>query len=227
MIRLVLFDIDATLIHTNHVGITAFGKTLETVFGIADGTSGLTFAGRTDTGMVRELFLKFGVDPVKANFEKFFDAYTHFLGSMLPHCKGKICPGVSALIGELKALENPPALGLLTGNIRRGAELKLGHFGLWEQFQTGAFADDSEKRNEIAAAVLERGRRLLGDDLAGGHAVVIGDTPHDVACGHSIGAKVLAVATGDSTVEELAALNPEWAVKDLTKITAAKLCGVC
>lgn len=225
MIRLVLFDIDGTLIHTHHVGITAFGKTLETGFNIYDGTRGLNFAGRTDTSLVRELFLKFEIEPSKANFRKFFEGYTSFLPTMLPHCSGEICPGAVELIAELKALENPPTVGLLTGNIRRGAELKLGHFDLWKHFEMGAFADDHEKRNEIAAAALEHGRRLLGADLSGSETVVIGDTPHDITCGHSIGAKVLAVATGSSSIEELQMLKPAWTLKDLTQITAKQLCG--
>ena len=114
-------------------------------------------------------------------------------------------------------------LGLLTGNIRLGAEIKLRRYGLWEHFETGGFADDSEDRNQIAAAALERGRRVLGGNLRGEEIVVVGDTPHDVRCGKHIGAKVLAVATGGAKLEELKKHKPDWAVEDLTRINAAEI----
>ena len=94
-------------------------------------------------------------------------------------------------------------LGLLTGNIQLGAELKLRHFGSVEIFKFGGFADDNEDRDHIAAAAFERGRRVLGKNLRPEEIVVIGDTPFDVRCGKFIGAKVLAVATGGATLEEL------------------------
>ena len=112
--------------------------------------------------------------------------------------------------------------GLLTGNIRLGAEIKLRRYGLWEFFETGGFADDSEDRNHIAAAALERGRRVLGGNLRGEEILVVGDTPHDVRCGKFIGAKVLAVATGGAKLEELQNHKPDWAVEDLTRVSARR-----
>ena len=128
-------------------------------------------------------------------------------------------------IGNLRALPNPPRLGLLTGNIRLGAEIKLRRYGLWEIFETGGFADDSEDRNHIAAAALERGRRVVGRNLHGGEIVVVGDTPHDIRCGKHIGAKVLAVATGGAKLEELRQHKPDWAVEDLTRVSAKDICN--
>jgi phosphoglycolate phosphatase len=223
MLRLVLFDIDGTLLHTNAAGIRAFAKTLESQFNIPNGTDGLKFAGRTDTGLVRELFLKHGIQPSKKNFELFFDVYAHWLALMLAESGGEICPGAESLIHALRDLPEPPVLGLLTGNIRLGAEIKLRHFNLWDVFAIGAFADDHEDRNHIAAVALKRGDELLGRKIRGDETVVIGDTPHDITCGRAIGARVLAVATGGATMEELQTHRPDWLVADLMKIKVEEI----
>ncbi|MDB6021995.1 MAG: haloacid dehalogenase [Pedosphaera sp.] len=225
MIRLVLFDIDGTLLHTNAVGISAFAKTLEMQFNVRNGTDGLKFAGRTDSGLVREIFLKHNIEPSKNNFGLFFDCYADWLAHLLAESGGEICPGAPALIAGLQSLSKPPLLGLLTGNIRLGAEIKLRHFDLWDIFATGAFADDHEERNGIAAIAHQRGARMLGENLRGDQTLVIGDTPLDIACGRAIGAKVLAVATGGSPLAELQMHRPDWTVADLTKITAEEVCG--
>jgi phosphoglycolate phosphatase-like HAD superfamily hydrolase len=136
-----------------------------------------------------------------------------------------VCPGVREFIRDLQALPNPPALGLLTGNIRLGAEIKLRHFGLWETFRFGGFADDHEDRDHIAVAALERGRRVLGKNLSPLEVVVVGDTPFDVRCGKFIGAKVLAVATGGAKLDELKKCQPDWAVEDLTRVSAKEIVG--
>ena len=122
-------------------------------------------------------------------------------------------------------MSDPPRLGLLTGNIQLGAEIKLRHFDLWKEFETGGFADDHEDRDQIAHAAWKRGGRVLGGELRGEEVLVIGDTPFDIRCGRAIGAKVLAVATGGATLEELERHKPDWAVKDLSCVTAQEVCG--
>jgi len=138
--------------------------------------------------------------------------------------RGDICRGVPELIRDLQALPDPPALGLLTGNIQLGAEIKLRNFDLWKHFQFGGFADDHEDRNHIAVAALARARRVLGQNLQPQEIVVIGDTPFDVKCGKFIGARTLAVATGGSKLAELQPCGAEWCVPDLTKISAREIC---
>ncbi len=126
-------------------------------------------------------------------------------------------------IRDLHALPHPPLLGLLTGNIRLGAEIKLRHFHLWEVFETGAFADDHEERDQIAEVARQRGSRILGNDLAGQEVLVVGDTPLDIRCARAIGAKVLAVGTGGASLQELEQHHPDWAVKDLTQVAVNRL----
>src|SRR5262249_49935426 len=133
------------------------------------------------------------------------------------------CEGVWEFIRGLQALANPPLLGLLTGNIRLDAEIKLRHVGLWDVFVTGGFADDSEERDKIAAAAKERGSRVLKEDLPGEQVIVIGDTPLDIQCARAIGAKVLAVATGTVAKDELQKHKPDWAVTDLRELKAGEV----
>lgn len=220
MIRLVLFDIDGTLVHTGGAGIEAFRRTFAEEFQAHDGIEKLKFAGRTDVSLVREFFAIHNISPTAGNFQRFFEQYVFRLDHVLAHNKTTICPGVSDFIHTLKKLPQPPLLGLLTGNIRLGAEIKLRHFNLWKEFETGAFADDHEERDKIAAAAKERGSRLLKHDLNADEVLVVGDTPLDIRCGRAIGAKVLAVATGGAPLAELKNHHPDWAVENLTHITA-------
>jgi len=223
MIRLVLFDIDGTLVHTGRAGSRAFGKTMASEFNAPESVEKVRFGGRTDPSLARELFGHNRIPPTPENFNRFFESYVFWLDHLVANSNGEICRGVPEFIRDLRALPNPPMPGLLTGNIRLGAEIKLRRYGLWEFFETGGFADDSEDRNHIAAAALERGRRLLGENLRGEEILVVGDTPHDVRCGQFIGAKVLAVATGGAKLEELQNHKPDWTVEDLTRVSAEEV----
>ena len=213
MIRLVLFDIDGTLIRTGGAGVKAFARAFETEFGLADGTERLKFAGRTDVSLVREFFSHHGITPDATHFERFFETYLSHLNQIILECKGEVCPGVHQFLNELGMAADAPLLGLLTGNIRRGAEVKLRHYHLWKEFSFGGFAEDSEERDGIAAIAKERGEEVL----------VIGDTPLDIRCARSIGAKVLAVATGGSKLDELQAHKPDLAVEDLRALKPKRL----
>lgn len=223
MVRLVLFDIDGTLIRTGGAGVKAFAKVFETEFGARDGFEKLKFAGRTDFSLVREFFAVHQIAPIEENYSRFMERYVFWLDDILHQCHCEVIDGVGQMIEGLRTLETPPILGLLTGNIRLGAEIKLRHVGLWETFAMGAFADDSEERDKIAAMAMERGTRLLKRNLAGSEVVVIGDTPLDIRCARAIGAKVLAVATGGHPLDELQSHRPEWAVASLTEIDPAQV----
>jgi phosphoglycolate phosphatase-like HAD superfamily hydrolase len=218
VVKLVLFDIDGTLIRTGGAGVRAFERTFAEVFGLPNATKTLRFSGRTDVSLVRECFHQHEIDPSESNFRRFFDNYPAFLEQLLHISVGGVCDGIHSFLDSLRALPHPPLLGLLTGNIRRGAELKLRYYHLWDRFQTGAFADDHEDRNCIAAVAKARGEEALKRQLSGEEILVIGDTPHDITCGQSIGARVLAVGTGEFTAAQLQSLNPTWSMKDLTQV---------
>ena len=224
-VRLVLFDIDGTLVSTGGAGMKSFGKAFEAAFGVADATEKIKFAGRTDYSLFREMCRHGGVDCTPENRESFFSHYLRLVDSHLDASKGGPFPGVVRMLDELAAMPNAPALGLLTGNIREGARRKLGAYGLWDRFALGGFSDDDEDRNLIAAAAAAKGGEYLECQLAGPEIVVVGDTPKDITCGKYIGARTLGVATGGATLEALRACGPDWAVADLTHLSATKVCG--
>jgi phosphoglycolate phosphatase-like HAD superfamily hydrolase len=220
MVRLVLFDIDGTLVHTGGAGTKAFSQTFASIFGLQHGTERIKFAGRTDVSLVREFFRIHAIPESPENFRQFFENYVFWLEHIVAQSTGGECAGVAGFIAGLAGLPQPPMLGLLTGNIRLGAEIKLRRFGLWDFFAMGGFADDHEDRNHIAVAALQRGRRVLDSHLQPQEIVVIGDTPFDVRCGKFIGAKTLAVATGGATYADLKTQAADWTVENLTQIGA-------
>jgi len=223
MIRLALFDIDGTLARTSGAGVKAFARVFETEFKAVDHFEKLKFAGRTDVSLIREFFSFHNIPATPYNFQRFYERYVFWLDHILKDSHCEVIAGVRDFIRGLQGLAEPPLLGLLTGNIRLGAEIKLRHLGLWETFATGAFADDAEERNGIAAVARERGNRLLGGNLRNDEVLVIGDTPLDIKCGRAIGAKVLAVATGGAELEELRQHKPDWAVPDLATVEPTEI----
>jgi len=225
MIRLVLFDIDGTLINSGGAGEKAFSRVCELEFKVPHGTRDLYFAGRTDPAIIREFFTNHRIEPSKDNFRRFFDAYVFMLEYMLKETEGRVLPGVSEMIKSLRRMPKPPLIGLLTGNIRLGAQIKLTHYGLWDEFTMGAFGDDNECRDQLAGVARERGSRTLGSKLRGDEVLVIGDTPRDVQCANAIGAKVVAVATGRYGMDELTCCKPTWTVATLNDCCLTEICG--
>lgn len=224
MIRLVLFDIDGTLIASGGAGQQAFAAVARHTFGQPDGVAGLAFAGRTDRAIVREFLTRHRLPATQANIDRFLDDYVFWLDHLLGRLSGRVLPGVRETLDGLRRLPEAPVVGLLTGNIRLGAELKLRHYGLWSEFELGAFADDDEDRNRLAAIARERGGEHLGRPLDGSEILVIGDTPLDIACARAIGARCLAVATGDFAPDALQEHGADWVTSTLGAADAAALC---
>jgi phosphoglycolate phosphatase-like HAD superfamily hydrolase len=223
VIRLVLFDIDGTLIRTKGIGGRSFGATFRSVFGRQHKPESVSFAGRTDSSLLREFFAHYEIPHTQENLDRFIESYVFWLEHLMHDFGGYVCAGVPELIEDFKALPNRPVMGILTGNLRIGAEIKLRHHGIWEHFEFGVFADDHEDRNELAAIARERAGKILGRPLLGEEVLIIGDTPRDIDCARHIGAKVLAVATGGHTMEELRAHHPDWLVENLVGVRARDL----
>jgi phosphoglycolate phosphatase-like HAD superfamily hydrolase len=217
MIRLVLFDIDGTLILTGGAGIKAFAESFAEEFDLPHATETMDFAGRTDRGLAYQVFRANHIELTEANFHRFTKAYTQRLAKHLPADNTQPLPGVLALLEAIETLPVPPVLGLLTGNLPLGAELKLIHYNLWHRFEFGAFGDSTENRNEIARTALESARNQF-PNLNPSEILIIGDTPADIHCAQSINAPVLAVATGNFTEAQLAEHHPTFLAPDLTSV---------
>lgn len=219
--RLVLFDIDGTLLLTMGAGRRAITAAMAEVIGSA-GTvfDGVRFDGKTDPQIVSELLHAAG-DPDPADAARIgavCERYADLLEAELqrPTARVQVMPGVPALLDRLEQ-EPRAVLGLLTGNLARGAELKLRAGGIDPaRFMVGAYGSDSAHRPALPPIAASRAERLLGRVPHGHEVVIIGDTPADVACGASLGARAVAVATGGYTVEELAACGPYAAFSDLS-----------
>ena len=224
MIRLVLFDVDGTLIRTGGAGLKAFERAFATEFNLREGVERLSFAGRTDVSLVREFFRLHSVAATPEHFERFFDSYVFWLDHFMDKLAGSTLPGVEQLIRQLQTLPEAPLLGLLTGNVQLGAEIKLRHYRLWENFKFGAFGNDHENRNQLALIARQRGARRWGRDLDGQEILVIGDTTLDIACAKAIDAKMLAVASGGHSLAQLQSHHPHWAVENLCEIDATEIC---
>ena len=218
--RLLLWDIDGTLISTGAAGQRAIGRATAQRFEAGD-LNGVEIAGRTDVGIGRQILSKYGAPVNDETVHSFLDLYVELLAEELPRGKGRVLPGVLDLLQDA-ATNSDITLGLLTGNLERGAKLKLEHYDLWRFFAFGAFADDHHDRNELGAFALARAREATGIDFAAAQVDVIGDTGHDIACGKAFGARTIAVATGSWSRERLEEHQPDFLFDDLANVDEVK-----
>jgi len=212
--KILLWDIDGTLIRTGNAGHRAMNAAALAVFGLRDAFSHFDFGGRTDPWVLDLLCRQHNLAPTPEHIKRFYAVYVESLRVELHNPKALTCAGIRNTLAHLTS-STDIVLGLLTGNIVAGAQAKLEHFGLWGYFPFGAFADDSGERNRLGPIALDRARRHLGrTDIAPADLIVIGDTPHDIACARAVGAHAVATATGGATFDELAAHRPDLLVRD-------------
>ncbi|MBI4727837.1 HAD hydrolase-like protein [candidate division TA06 bacterium] len=213
--RLVIFDIDGTLVHCGPTPRRVFKQALLEVFGTAGPIDGWVFDGKTDPQIVRELMTEAGVEHNRETVERALNIYVTGLQTELPKAPDRaVYPGVRALLEEL--VKQSVLLGLLTGNIKKGARAKLESLDLWEYFAFGAFADDSAVRKELADIAVQRAFELSGQKFTGKQIVIIGDTEHDTKCGRHLGVKAIGVGTGRSSAAELLEQGADFAFADFS-----------
>jgi phosphoglycolate phosphatase len=221
--KLVLFDIDGTILWTDGAGRRAVFGALVEHFGVVD-AGDHRFDGKTDPQIVRELLKKAGATDaeIDARLDHILESYYALLREELDGADHRehVFPGVHELLDELERRDDV-VLGLLTGNIEAGARAKLTAVGIApHRFVVGAFGSDHHHRPELPEIARRRAERVLGQPIAGRDVVVIGDTPADVACGVGIGARAIGVATGRYSVDELEACDAAAVFPDLTDTDA-------
>jgi phosphoglycolate phosphatase len=191
--------------------------TLAERFGIQDDLHDIEIAGMTDSGIVISILKKHEIAATNENVSAFLDGYVHFLSLELPRREGRLLPGILELLEKLRSRPHL-VLALLTGNVSRGAQLKLEHYGVWHFFEFGAFADDHHDRNQLGPFARSRAKEKHGREFSPAEIDVIGDTPHDIACGKAFGARTIAVATGTLSRDELAKHEPDFLIDDFSNV---------
>ena len=216
MTTLLLFDIDGTLVQTGGAGARAMVRAFTDVFGFFNGLGSLSMAGRTDAWIIAQMFLAHGLEPTAERHQAVHDIYVQYLSEEIvqPGPRKGVLPGVCQLLDTL-ASQDDAYLALLTGNFRRGAEIKLEHFDLWRYFATGAFGDESYDRNGLLWTAMASVEQACGLTVRPADVVIIGDTPLDIAVAVAGGARSVGVATGSYDVDTLLASGADAAFPDL------------
>lgn len=216
MRRLILFDIDGTLVSGGPAKYAFEAAMIETYGTIGD-VAGVSFAGKTDPQIARELLRRAGFedDAIDAGLPELWERYVGHLEARLDDVPMSVLPGVHDLLDALADVADL-GLGLLTGNIAPGAELKLGSAGLWDRFAIGGFGSDHEERDELPAVAIERARMHWSVTIEAADTIIVGDTPRDVGCGRAGGTRTLAVATGSFEAAELRAAGADHVIPDLS-----------
>lgn len=212
--HVILFDIDGTLLHSGGAGQAGIERALALAFGVTAPTTGIPTAGRTDRAIGGDLFRFHGLEDSHSTHAQLQETYLRVLPSELASRQGVVYPGVRELVARLSRRDDV-LLGLLTGNYREAAWQKLRHYGLAEHFTFGGFGDEHANRDDVARqALAAAAERRAPHAIERDKLWVIGDTPADVRCGRAIGARVIAVATGMYSFDELAESRPDHLFQD-------------
>jgi phosphoglycolate phosphatase len=208
-----LFDIDGTLLTTGGAGQLAMERALSRVFGIHQIQGEILAAGRTDRAITSDLFRLNGLEVTEQSWRRFLAEYFQLLPQTLAERQGRVLPGVRALLEELSGRADV-SLGLLTGNFRDGAAIKLRHYRIDHHFAYGGFGDEHHERDDVARVALQAAANHLRRRVSGESVWVIGDTPSDVRCARAVGARAVAVATGIFSSQELEQTEPDLLLED-------------
>ncbi len=220
--RLLLFDVDGTLLSSGPASRAAFASALIDVFGTSGDLSNYAFEGKLDPVIVGELMREAGIDSevVVERLPWALALYLDRLEDALAVERPRLKPGVPELLERVVAA--PMAVpALLTGNVERGARIKLSAAGLWHHFRFGVFGDEAPRREKLGPLALARAKEKTGISFDGRDCIVVGDSPNDVACGKAIGARVVAVATGKTPAERLWAAGADVVFTDFSDLDAA------
>lgn len=224
MNRLVLFDVDGTLVNARGAGSRSVREALLRVYGRTGPIDRYDFHGRTDPQIVRDLMRMAGLDDeaIDRGMDRLWAIYLERLEEELarPADPPEVLPGVIELLDALHETQDD-LVALLTGNIQPGAALKLGAVDLWERFDFGAYGSDHERRDRLPAIAVARAREATGLDFSGRNVVIVGDTPFDVHCGRELGVWAVAVATGKHSTDELRAAGADVVLEDLADTARA------
>lgn len=207
MNRLLLFDIDGTILTTNGGAKSAFHRALLEVHGTAGPIDTHPFDGKTDPQIARELLREAGLDDttIDRTAPRLWETYLRELEIELarPEHQTTVYPGVHALLDALEEHTETAETALLTGNIEQGAAIKLRSAGFDERFEFGAFGSDHERRDRLPTIAVERARERTGQHFQEREIIIIGDTPADITCGASLGVRAIGVATGRFEADDL------------------------
>lgn len=216
--KLILFDIDGTLIDSGGAGTKALNLAFEEAFSISDAFRGIEMAGKTDIQIMKEALRLHGMSSDNGNLEVLCKGYIKNLCLQIENPERHLKPFVRKILSTLSKREDL-VLGLLTGNIREGAKIKLSPFGINHYFPIGAFGDDDEDRNRLLPVAIDRFRETFGNSIDYRDCIVIGDTPRDVECAKVYGAFAVAVATGPYTFEALLRAGADLVLRDMSGFT--------
>jgi phosphoglycolate phosphatase len=212
--RLILFDIDGTLIDSGGAGTRSLDLALKELFSIDNGFDGISMAGKTDTQIIKEGLMKHGIS-ADGNIGSVVKAYIKHLHIEIGNDKKHVKPGIYDLLKKLR-IQKDTGLGLLTGNLEQGARIKLEPFRLNTYFPSGAFGSDDEDRNNLLPIAVKRFEEIFRRKLEIDSCIIVGDTPRDVECAHIHGAICIGVATGPYSVEDLIEAGADRVFEDLS-----------
>jgi phosphoglycolate phosphatase len=226
--KLILFDIDGTLIVSGGAGARAMTRAFEDTWGLSDALRHVDVAGRTDNIILEDALRATGIVAEGEPLDRFKRVYCGYLrdellsgngashgnstGNGRPKC---VLPGILPLLDALSARPDV-SLALLTGNFPESAEIKLRHFDLWGYFEWGVYGNEATDRHDLLPIAIQRHLDRGASSIDPADVVIVGDTPHDISCAHRGGAKAIAVATGNFTLDALSDCRPDVLCRDLT-----------